>query len=62
MLTGNIEELDEMLTRWRNPAAVNKVLRTMDNSLENFTELLGEERQRAAGFWQVPEQHKYLIL
>ena len=44
-----------MLTRWMNPAAVNQVLRTIDNSLENFTELLEEERQTAVGFWQVPE-------
>lgn len=45
MLTSHIRGLDEMLTRWMNPAAVNQVLRTMDNSLQNFTELLGEERQ-----------------
>lgn len=51
-----------MLTRWMNPAAVNQVLRIMANSLENFRELLEEEGQRVVEFWQVPEQHKYLIL
>ena len=34
-----------MLTRWMNPEAVSQVLRTMDNSLQNFTDSLGEERQ-----------------
>lgn len=62
MLAHKIIMFDEMLTRWMNPAAVNQVLRTIDNSLENFTELLEEERQRTAGFWQVPEQLKYLTL
>ena len=36
----------ELLTRWRNPAAVNQVLITIDNSLESFTELLKEQGQR----------------
>lgn len=62
LLTSNMRESAEMPTRWMNPAAVNQVLRTMANSLENFTELLEEERQRAVGFWQVPEQHNYFIL
>lgn len=62
MLTGDISDFDKMLTRWMNPAAVNQVLSTIDNSLENFTELLEEERQRTVRFWQVPQQHKYLIL
>lgn len=58
--TRALRQLDEVLTKWMNPAAVNQVLRMIDNSLENFTELLGGERQGVGGFRQVPEPHKCL--